>query len=201
MNHLAHLHLAWPDPGLLCGAIEGDYRKGPVSQSLPKPLALGVRLHRRIDAFTDSDEALGGLRNRFPPPLRRYAGILLDLAFDHFLALHWTQFHADMLEDFAEQSLDILERESHQLDARSQHTIRGFREHGVLLRYREWDMIAGSASRVGERLKRGNALRDTDASLRALRPDMEAAFLAFYPRLMGEVRRWRALAAPEPTAV
>ena len=74
MNFLAHFHLAWPDQDLVAGGLEGDYHKGPVDASLSDGLQRGVRLHRAIDAYTDSHPALAGLRQEFTPRLRRFAG-------------------------------------------------------------------------------------------------------------------------------
>ena len=51
MNYLAHFHLAWPDPGLVVGGLEGDYYKGPLRGDLPGDIESGVRLHRAIDAY------------------------------------------------------------------------------------------------------------------------------------------------------
>ena len=74
MNFLAHFQLAWPDEGLVLGALEGDYYKGPLGSELPNGLARGVRLHRAIDAYTDNHAAVAELRRGFPSGLLRYAG-------------------------------------------------------------------------------------------------------------------------------
>ena len=87
MNYLAHFHLAWPDPGLVVGGLEGDYYKGPLRGDLPGDIESGVRLHRAIDAYTDAHPVSRQLRSAFPEKLRRYAGILVDLSFDHFLSV------------------------------------------------------------------------------------------------------------------
>ena len=86
MNFLAHFHLAWPDEGLIAGGLEGDFYKGPLRDDLPEAVARGVQLHRAIDAYTDQHPALKELRAELPPHLRRFAGIVIDLSFDHFLS-------------------------------------------------------------------------------------------------------------------
>ena len=119
MNHLAHFHLAWPERDLLAGALEGDYRKGPLGSDIPAPLARGVRLHRLIDAYTDQHPDLAELRRAFPQRLRRYAGILLDLSFDHYLSLHWHAFADLELPEFNDRVLAVLEEEERLLGAPS----------------------------------------------------------------------------------
>ena len=191
MNHLAHFHLAWPERELLAGALEGDYCKGPLGSEIPAGLARGVRLHRLVDAYTDQHPDLALVRRAFPPGLRRYAGILLDLCFDHYLSLHWQEFAELPLPDFNEQVLTALEEEQQLLGAPSRRAAQRFRQYRVLTRYQDWAMVTASAARVGERLRRPNPLHDVDSALVPLRPLIEDAFLDFYPQLNRHVGEWR----------
>ena len=191
MNHLAHFHLAWPEKELLAGALEGDYCKGPLGGDIPESLARGVRLHRLVDAYTDQHPDLAELRRAFPPRLRRYAGRLLDLCFDHYLSLHWHSFAELELPEFYDRVLTTLEKEQRLLGAPSRRAVQRFRQYRVLTRYHDWDMVTASAARVGERLRRANPLHDVDRELNALRPRIEEAFLLFYPQLSRRVVQWR----------
>jgi acyl carrier protein phosphodiesterase len=191
VNHLAHFHLAWPEKALLAGAIEGDYRKGPLDGEQADAVTRGVQLHRVIDAYTDQHPDLAALRREFSPGLRRYAGILLDLCFDHYLSLHWRAFADLELQAFNEQVLTVLENEPQLLGASSRRAVQRFRQYRVLTRYGDWDMVTASAARVGERLRHANPLHDVDEELVGLRPGIEQAFLDFYPQLDRHVREWR----------
>lgn len=91
MNFLAHSLLAFDDPALLAGQVAGDFVRGRDLGALPARVALGVRLHRAVDAFTDSHPASLDLRERFSPCLRRYAGIALDIGCDHHIARDWSR--------------------------------------------------------------------------------------------------------------
>ena len=53
MNYLAHLHLGGDRPAQLLGSLYGDFVKGPLAGQWPAEIEAGIRLHRRIDAFTD----------------------------------------------------------------------------------------------------------------------------------------------------
>lgn len=85
MNYLAHIHIANHTQTSLLGNFLGDFVKGQAFNDLPRELATGVRLHRKIDQFTDSHELVKGLRRSFPRDLRRVAGIVIDITFDYFL--------------------------------------------------------------------------------------------------------------------
>ena len=183
MNFLAHFHLAWPDDGLVAGGLEGDYYKGPLRGELPSAIEQGVKLHRAIDAYTDQHPAVEALRREFPPSLRRYAGILIDLSFDHYLSLHWTQF-ADMdLLDFNQHIYRILQSQQEHLSPGSRRMLGRLVEYDILALYRNWDTVPASAARIGERFKRHNPFIEVDTLLSPGRPRLEQAFLAFYPEL------------------
>jgi acyl carrier protein phosphodiesterase len=183
VNFLAHFHLAWPDPGLVAGALEGDYRKGPLAGQLQADIEAGVRLHRAVDAFTDDHPEVRALRQRFPPHLRRYAGILIDLCFDHYLSRHWSRYSALPLEDFNREVYRLLAQRRMELAENSQRMLARLEEHDLLNRYHHWDTVTGSAERIGNRLRRGNPLRGVERPLAPLRPALELAFLRFYPDL------------------
>ncbi|KGK11936.1 ACP phosphodiesterase [Vibrio navarrensis] len=100
MNFLAHLHLAQFAGSNLLGNLLGDFVKGDPYPHYPKVIADGIRLHRRIDSFTDQHDLLSECKMHFPVELRRFAPIALDLFWDHCLARHWSNYHPQTLEDF-----------------------------------------------------------------------------------------------------
>ena len=184
MNYLAHFHLAWPDPQLLAGALEGDYRKGLLRGELPPGIEAGVRLHRAIDGYTDNHPDIVALRRRFPTRLRRYAGILVDLSFDHFLSLHWQRFSSVPEAQFRREVYRSLREHEEHLSPAAQRMARRMAQIDLLAHYARWETVPDGAARVGERLRRGNPLRDTGGLLERERASLESAFLDFYPDLV-----------------
>ncbi len=184
MNFLAHFHIAWPQEGLVVGALEGDFHKGAVGDDIEPGVADGIRLHRAIDAFTDDHPLVAELRGRFPAGLRRYAGILIDLSFDHYLSLHWQRYSTLALHEFTEDIHRVLDRQTRHLSPRSLRMKDILRRHDVLNRYRDWSMVPATARRIGERFKRGNPLRDVDRDLDPLRGAIEKTFNEFYPQVL-----------------
>ena len=183
MNFLAHFQLAWPDPQRVAGGLEGDYYKGPLRGDLPSGIEQGVRLHRAIDAFTDSHAAIGQLRREFPTALRRYAGILIDLSFDHYLSKHWARFCDIPLEEFNAGVYRALRGHAEHLSEGSRRMLGRLEEYDILGRYADWDTVPASAARIGQRFRRGNPLLEVEPQLAPVRAAMEQAFLAFYPEL------------------
>ena len=183
MNFLAHFHLAWPDEGLLAGGLEGDYYKGPLRGELPVAIERGVRLHRAIDAYTDSHPVVAQLRRDFPPELRRFAGILIDLSFDHFLSKYWANYSELPLETFNARVYRSLLGQEDALSSGSRRMLSRMVEYDILGLYLDWETVPASAGRIGERFRRSNPLSDVGRQLTPARDMLEQAFLAFYPEL------------------
>src|ERR1043165_6125429 len=59
-----------------------------------------IVVHRRIDRYTDAHPDVVAARALFPDGLRRYAGIVLDVHFDHLLARDWPRWDGGSLAAF-----------------------------------------------------------------------------------------------------
>jgi acyl carrier protein phosphodiesterase len=184
MNFLAHFHLAWPERRLIAGGLEGDYHKGPLRGQLDPGIEQGVRLHRAIDAYTDSHIIVEELRRQFPQSLRRYAGILIDISFDHYLTTHWSQYSNVPLNEFNASIYQVLLEQEALLSADCLKMMKRIVDYDVLNRYHDWNAVTATANRVGERFRRGNPLADVQHELEPIRGQLEAGFLAFYPQLL-----------------
>jgi len=64
-------------------------------------------------------------------------------------------------------------------------------EYDLLARYRDWDTVAASAARIGERLRGDNPLAAAGRDLAPARDLLEQGFLAFYPQLQAFARQWQ----------
>jgi acyl carrier protein phosphodiesterase len=110
MNFLAHLYLSGSDPDVMTGNFIGDFIKGRSWGGIyPPKVVQGIELHRSIDAFTDSHPVVSRSKKRLFPIYRHYAGVIVDIYYDHFLARNWNEYHADLLPDYAGHCYEILQ--------------------------------------------------------------------------------------------
>ena len=86
MNYLAHCALGSAHPEYLVGGFLGDFVKGAVPVHLPQRIQVGIRLHRRLDAYSATQPDIADSIARLPRSLRRVAPIFIDLLADHYLA-------------------------------------------------------------------------------------------------------------------
>ncbi|MBM4071958.1 MAG: DUF479 domain-containing protein [Planctomycetes bacterium] len=100
MNWLAHVLLSEADTEFRLGNLLADVVKGKARAGMSVGFLRGVRCHQAIDAFTDFHPIVHRSRARVAPPLRRYAGILVDIFYDHYLARDWTRYASIPLDAF-----------------------------------------------------------------------------------------------------
>lgn len=119
MNFLAHVYLSGEDMDLAIGNLIADRVKGKEIQGYPKPIQRGIHLHRKIDIFTDTHPRVRECRKFLFPQYRHYSGVIIDMYFDHFLALHWKRYHPIPLAEFSVSFYSILKEKSVDFPSRS----------------------------------------------------------------------------------
>jgi acyl carrier protein phosphodiesterase len=192
LNYLAHFHLSHGDNALLIGALLGDFIKGPLRGERPTGLEHGIMLHRKIDAFTDSYPELRLCHRSFDTQYRRFAGIMTDVAFDHFLSRHWHQFHQQPLSLFSQQVFQVLSS-TNELTPEAKIYADNLARHDVFVAYQDWQIVDAALKRIGKRFRRSNPLQGAAAYLHNHYEELEQVFLKFYPELQNHVREQRRL--------
>jgi len=104
MNYLAHIYLSGDSDEIILGNFIADYVKGNKYLNYPEQVAYGIRLHRSIDLFTDQHDFVKESINILKPGYGRYAGIVTDVFFDHFLAANWNKYSEHTLRQFAKHA-------------------------------------------------------------------------------------------------
>jgi acyl carrier protein phosphodiesterase len=92
MNYLAHIFLSRNIPKIQIGNFIADFVKGNKISIYPLLVQDGIRLHRKIDTYTDNHLVVLDTKKRLYPVFGRYSGIVLDVYFDHFLAINFKKF-------------------------------------------------------------------------------------------------------------
>ena len=184
VNYLAHLFLAGNEPGDIAGALLGDFVKGRIDETLPSGLRGGISLHRKIDVFTDAHPLTLVSRNRFSGDLRRYAGIIVDLAYDHFLATKWPSFCQMPLQDFTNRVYGVLLEQRSSFEGNALRVVERMVEQDWLGSYVSLKSVSGALAAISRRLTRPNPLGDCDDQLLDSYVGLEADFVDFFPDLM-----------------
>lgn len=110
MNFLAHIYLSGEDDLIKLGNFIGDYVKGKAYHMYPNNIQKGIRLHRSIDSFTDRNRMAMKAKEYFYVQYHKYAGIVVDIIYDHFLAVNWERFSDISLYDYSQQFYALLQK-------------------------------------------------------------------------------------------
>lgn len=191
MNILAHALLAGSSDDVIVGSLLGDFVNGPVPDNLAPAVELGLRLHRAVDVYTDSHAQVVALRARFEPPFRRYAGILLDIWFDHLLAQDFARWCPVPLHDYSTRLRTLLHSREAGLPAEMRRFL-GYMDHNDLpARYAQLATIERAIGGVGMRLSRANPLDRAVPVLQAQSAALQQGFEVFFPELLAFAQDWR----------
>jgi acyl carrier protein phosphodiesterase len=135
MNFLAHLYLSGDNEELLVGNFIGDYVKGNKYNNYPPEIKSGILLHRQIDFYTDTHPIFRESKRLLVPEYGLYAGIVMDLFCDHFLAINWQNYSDLTLREFAKRAHAILLSNYFQLPSRVQGFLPFLIQHKRLESY------------------------------------------------------------------
>ena len=184
MNYLAHLALSYTSAGLVVGNFIGDHVRNKDLAQFTKEVQLGVDMHRSIDSFTDTHTASIAIREKLFEDYRHISRILVDMYYDHFLAVYFERFHHQSLETFSVKITALLQKHKDIMPSSAQGYLRGMQTQNWLL---EYSSVAGIDVILNKMANRsGLQPLQTGANTLERHYDFfKTHFLKFYPELMG----------------
>ena len=185
MNYLAHLYFAEDTPESRVGNLMVDFVRGPVDrQPYNGDIMRGMRSHVAVDRFTDGHDVVQESKALISRSRRRFAGIIVDVCYDHFLARNWPDFSDQPLSAFIDRTYSSFRAYRGELPPVMSRVIRHMVEHDWLRGYREVSGIGRALNGLSTRLRRPNKLAGSVEELEANYGEMEGQFLRFFPDLV-----------------
>jgi len=184
MNHLAHTFLAPDSPEARVGSILGDFCRGIRLAELPEPVLLGVRHHRAVDAFTDQHPEVRASKQLFSSQRRRFAGVALDILYDHYLLRHWQRFSDVDHHRFVRGVYRELTIHEDVMPPTMVKVTRRMVQHDWFGAYEDFENIGYALDRVAGRIRFANQFAGIIEEIRANDEQLEARFLQFFPELL-----------------
>lgn len=197
MNWLAHLYLSEPDPQFRVGNLLPDLVRRADLVRLPDQFQRGIRTHCQIDTFTDAHPRVKSCIARYRPPYRRFAGILTDVYFDHFLARDWKEYSPVSLPDFIAEAYRDIESCLPHLPREAAGALRRMLGENWLGSYHRISGISDILRRISQRLQRPFDLSGSVSMFAENESDHARDFHAFFPELMMHVQRKAGMADRE----
>ncbi|MEG4999560.1 acyl carrier protein phosphodiesterase [Microcoleus sp. B4-D4] len=184
MNYLAHLFLSDGTPASLIGNLLGDFVKGSAVNLYSEEIRNGIDLHRKVDRYTDSHAVVRSSTSLVCAQRRRFAGVLIDVFYDHFLAKNWLKYSEVPLCDFARLAYKVLQDNRDILPESLQRIMPQIIARDLLGSYQEISGIDIALHRMSARIKRTNNLAGGVEDLTVNYQQLESDFTAFFPDLI-----------------
>ncbi|WP_207430739.1 ACP phosphodiesterase [Sabulibacter ruber] len=189
MNYLAHLFLSGTDEDLRLGNFIADSVRGAQVLLYPERVQQGIRLHRLIDSYTDGHPVVAETKERLRPKFRKYAGVVADVYYDHFLAANFQTFSAQPLAEFAKEAYTQVQSRPELLPERVQHFLPYMVRHNWLVSYAKVEGITRALHGLSSRTKFDSGMETAGEELVQNYAFYQMEFERFFPQLQAYVHQ------------
>jgi len=180
MNYLAHLYLSNDNKEIMLGNFIADMIRKKDLCYLSDLVKTGVKLHYKIDDYTDKHPIVGHSRSLFFYEFRHYSRVIIDVLYDHYLAKNWIFYHAQPLAVYVDQFYQYIEQRKPELPEQVQKIIPVMIKHNWLYHYSSTDGIIKILKQMSHRIDDGTRMDKCSSIFHDHYQLLEKDFTAFF---------------------
>jgi acyl carrier protein phosphodiesterase len=184
MNFLAHLYLSGDSSELLIGNFIADAVKGKEYQKYSEGIIKGIKLHRKIDGFTDQHPIVHRSVERLRPAYSKYSPVITDIFYDHYLAANWHQYSPTPLNIYARDIYKLIMEHLDMMPSRVQRFLPYMIQGNWLYNYSNFEGIENVLKGMSRRAKFVSHMENSIHDLRKDYQFYEEEFNLFFPELI-----------------
>jgi acyl carrier protein phosphodiesterase len=183
MNFLAHIYLSGDNDLVKIGNFMADGIRGKQYENFPYEIQKGILLHRTIDTFTDAHPIFRQSTKRLHKNYHHYAGVIVDVFYDHFLAKNWSNYSEEKLEEYVERFYQSLHQNRDLLTTRTQGLMPYMIQHNWLVSYQTVEGINRILTQMDSRTNQQSKMRFATNELLEFYSEFETEFTPFFEDL------------------
>lgn len=183
MNFLAHLYLSENNTNIMIGNFIADHIRGNQFTHFHQEIQNGIKLHREIDTFTDVHKITRKSKRRLNKRYGLYAGIIIDIFYDHYLAKNWNDYSAIPLDVYVNSIYDLLQNQKEILPEKTIHLLPFMIEYNWLYNYQFKEGIESVLKGMNRRTKNKGQMDLAIEDLKELDKEFEQDFRIFFDDL------------------
>lgn len=191
MNFLAHLYLSdcANNPRITVGNFMADFVKGKQYEQYDEFIVKGIKIHREIDSFTDSHPVVTKAKAQLHNEYGKFSGIIIDMFYDHFLALHWKEYSEIDLETFAATCYSIIRQHQEIVPPDVLKMLYYMERNNWLVSYSTIAGIEKAMKGLSRRVKFENKMHESTQALEKNFDFFEQGFRSFFPEIEEHIRK------------
>lgn len=184
MNFLAHIYLSGNNNMITIGNFIADGIRGKKYTEYPKDVQTGILLHREIDTFTDAHKTFRESTKRLHERYGHYAGVIVDILYDHFLAKNWEKYSDIPLDTYVDQFYDTLQDNFEILPTRIQKMMPYMISDNWLLSYASIEGISKVLDGMNRRTQNRSQMNLAVQELQEFYNQFEDEFTRFFEEII-----------------
>ena len=160
-----------------------DGIRGKQFENFPEEIQKGIFLHRAIDTYTDAHPVFRESTKRLHERYHHYAGVIVDIFYDHFLAKNWKNYSNENLEDFIDRFYQSLHTNHDLVSEKTKNMLPYMEKQNWLLSYRTVEGITEILTQMDRRTKNESKMRFAFEELKTFYTEFEEEFTLFFEDL------------------
>lgn len=184
MNFLAHIYLSGNNDFVAIGNFMADSVRGKKYKTFPEEIQKGILLHRGIDTFTDAHNVFRQSTKKLHKNYSHYAGVIVDIFYDHFLAKNWNNYSDIPLEDYVSNFYSKLEENYDILTDKVKNMMPYMISGNWLLSYSSIEGIQQVLDGMNRRTKNRSKMNLATKELKDHYDEFEEEFTLFFDELI-----------------
>ena len=189
MNFLAHIYLSGEDDFVKIGNFMADSIRGSQYLDYPNSLQKGILLHRHIDSFTDAHPIYRKSKHRLHEKYGHYSGVIMDIAYDHFLAKNWSKYSYEKLEDYAADFYQLMQDNYEILTERTKGMLPYMIGRNWLVSYATIAGLEMILFQMDYKTKHRVRMQEAIVEIQDFYTEFESEFFQFFEELMNSCQQ------------
>jgi acyl carrier protein phosphodiesterase len=175
--------LSGPSEELIIGNFIADFVKGSQLERFSPGIAEGIRLHRKIDSFTDAHPVVKLSKQRLAEKYRKYSPVIVDIFYDHLLAADWKMYCGQELGDFAAGFYDLARSNWEVLPEKAKHMLPYMIRYNWLVSYSSMEGIRRALTGLSRRASFVSGMEKASEDLELYYEEYRGEFRKFFDEI------------------
>ena len=173
----------------MVGNFIADSVKGSAVDNYNEGIQQGIKLHRIIDMYTDNHPEMLKSKERLRPRYKKYAPVITDIFYDHFLASNWQNYSNSTLRDYTNEVYKYLEEHYNIFPERSKQFYNYMMKYDILFAYTKIEGIERVMQGMSRRASFTSGMETAAEELQKDYEMYQKEFRAFFPDLQKHVNQ------------